>query len=81
MTESTPKPNAEEQGTKTIEFSPIGNGNEITNNTPETIKVNSQTKRTSFSEKLAAIVGMKPREKEKVTTTTEKGKTWVEFLR
>ena len=50
----------EEQGTKTIEFSPTGNGDEITNNTPETIKDDSQTKRTSFTKRFAAMVGMKP---------------------
>ena len=33
MTESTPKKNAEEPVTNTIEFSPIGNGDETTNNT------------------------------------------------
>ena len=31
-------PNANEQETKTIEFSPINNGNEVTGNTPETLK-------------------------------------------
>ena len=46
-TESTPMPNVEERGTKTIEFSPIGNGDEITKNTPENIKGDSQMKRTS----------------------------------
>ena len=45
MTESTPLPNLEEQETKMIEFSTIGNEDEITNNTPETTKDNSQTKR------------------------------------
>ena len=40
-TESTPMPNAEVQGTKTIELSPISNGNEVTGNTPETIKDDS----------------------------------------
>ena len=58
-------PNVEEQGKKTIEFSPIGNGDKITNNTPETIKDGSQTKRTSFTEKFAAMVGMKTRKKRK----------------
>ena len=47
-TESTPKPNTEEQEKNTIEFSQIGNGDEATN-TPETIKDDSQTKRTSFT--------------------------------
>ena len=59
-----------------MEFSSIGNGEEITNNTPETIKDDSQTKRTSFTEKLTAMVEMKPREKEEVTKTTERGKTF-----
>ena len=53
-------PNTEEQEKNTIEFSPIGNGDEATN-TPETIKDDSQTKRTSFTERIAAMVGMKPR--------------------
>ena len=75
-TEPTPMPNLEEQGTQTIEFSPIGNGDEVTNNTPGTIKNDSQTKRTSFTSKLAAMVGMKPTEKEEMTTTSEKGKTF-----
>ena len=40
--ELKPMPNVEELGTKTIEFSPIGNGNGITGNTPEIIKDDSQ---------------------------------------
>ena len=55
-TESTPMPNVEEQEKKTIEFS--------LNNTPETIKDDSQTNRTSFTERIAIMVGMKPEEKE-----------------
>ena len=53
-------PNVKEQGTKTIEFSPIGNVNEITINTPETIKDD----------------GMKPREREEVISMTEKSKRY-----
>ena len=45
MTESTSMPNVKEQVKKTIEFSPMGNVDETTNNTPETIKDDSQTKR------------------------------------
>ena len=71
-TESTPMPNAEEQEKKTIEFSTIDNLEETTSNTPETIKDDSQTKRTSFTERIAARVGMKPKEKEEVIPTTEK---------
>ena len=75
-TESSPMPNVEEHGTKTIELSPIGNGDEITNNTPGTIRDDSQTKRTSFMAKLAAMVGVKPREQKDVTTGTERSKTF-----
>ncbi|XP_063725751.1 uncharacterized protein LOC134853671 [Symsagittifera roscoffensis] len=74
-TESTPMPNTEEQEKKTIEFSPKGNGEEATN-TPETLKDDSQTKRTSFKERIAAMVGMKPRAKEEITALTEKSKTF-----
>ena len=73
-TESAPMQNVEEPVTKKIEFSPIGNGHENTNNAPETIKYDSQTKRSSFTKKLAAMVGKKLREKEEVTTVTEKSK-------
>ena len=69
-------PNAEKQEKKTIEFSPIGNIDETTNNTPETIKDDSQTKRMSFTERIAAMVGMKPKKKEEVIPTTEKGETF-----
>ena len=65
--ESKAIPNVDEQGTKTIEFSPIGNGNEITGNTPEKIKDDSQTKRTSFTERFAAMVAMKPNNTEDAT--------------
>ena len=55
--ESTPMPKIVEQEKNTIEFSPTGNGEEVTN-TPEMIKCDSQTKRTSFTERIAAMVGM-----------------------
>ena len=74
--ESAPIPNVEEQGTKTIEFSPKGNGNEITDNTPATVKYDSQTKKISITERFAAMVGMKPRDKEEATTATDKSKTF-----
>ena len=74
-TETTPLPNAEEQEKKTIEFSTIDLGEDTTGNTPETIKDDSQTKKTSFTERIVAMVGMKPREKEEVVPTTEKSKT------
>ena len=46
-TESTLMPNAEKQEKKRIEFTPIGNVDETTNNTTETLKDDSQTRRTS----------------------------------
>ena len=62
-TESASMPNAEEQEKKTIDYSPIDTVEDTTSDTPETIKDDSQTKRTSFTERIAAMVGMKPREK------------------
>ena len=76
-TEPTPIPNAEEQEKKTKDFSPISNVDETTNNTPETSKDDSQTKRTSFTEMIAAMVGMKPKRNKEVIPTTEKSKTFV----
>ena len=75
-TESIPMPNVEEQEKETIEFSPIDFVDNTTSNTPETIKDDSQSKRTSFTERIALMVGMKPREKEEIAPTTEKGKTF-----
>ena len=40
------------------------------------MKDNSQTKRTSLTESFAAMVGMKPKEKEEVIPANEKGKTF-----
>ena len=80
LTESTPMPNVEDQETKTVEISPIGNGDEITYNTPETKKDDSQAKITSFTEWFTAMIEMKPREKEEMTTATEKSKSlWYGF--
>ena len=73
-TESTPMPNIVEQEKNTIEFSPKGNQVEVTN-TPEKIKTDSQTKKTSFTERIAAMVGMKSRVEE-ATTANEKSKTF-----
>ena len=74
--ESTPMPNAEEQEKNTIELSSIVTVDDTTSNTPETIKEDSQAKRMSFTERIAATVGMKPREKEEMVQTTEKSKTF-----
>ena len=74
--EPTTMPNAEKQEKERIEFSPIDTVEDTTTNTPETIKDDSQTKRTSFTERIAMMVGTKSREKEEVATTTEKGQTF-----
>ena len=49
-TESTPMPNAEEPNPKPIEFSPIDNVEDAISNTEETVKEDSQVKKTSFTE-------------------------------
>ena len=73
-------PSAEEQEKKTIELPPIENVEETTTNTPETIKDDSQLTRTSFTERIAAMVGMKPKQKEEVIPTTDKAKHLEQFL-
>ena len=75
-TESTPMPNAEEPNPKSMEFSPIDNVEDTTGNTPETVKDESQAKRTSFTERLAIMVGMKPRDATAEEPKAEKGKTF-----
>ena len=75
-TESTPMPNAEEPNPKPIEFSPIDNVEDTTGNTPETVKDEFQAKRTSFTERLAMMVGMKSRDAAVEETKAEKGKTF-----
>ena len=61
-TDSTPMPNAEEQNQKSMKFSPIDTGEDTTGSTPETVKDESQAKRTSFTERIAMMVGMKSRD-------------------
>ena len=61
-TESTPMPNAEKPNQKSMEFSPINTVEDTTGNTPQTLKDDSQVKRTSFTETLALMVGMKSRD-------------------
>ena len=75
-TDTTPMPKMEEQEKKTMEFSPIDIVDDTTSNTPELIKDYSHAKRTSFTERLAMMVGMKPRENFEIAPTTEKGKTF-----
>ena len=74
-TESTPMPNAEEPNPKPMEFSPIDNVEDTTGNTPETVKDESQN-RTSFTERLAMMVGMKPRDAAVEEKKAEKSKTF-----
>ena len=61
-TESTPMPNSEEPNPKPMEFSLIDTVEDTTGNTPETVKDDSQAKRTSPTERLAMMVGMKSRD-------------------
>ena len=75
-TESTPMPNAEEPNPKSKKLSPIDTVEDTTGNTPETVKDESQAKRTSFTERLAMMVGMKPRDIVTEEPKAEKGKTF-----
>ena len=75
-TESTPMPNAEEPNPKSMEFSPIDTVEDTTGNTPETVKDESQAKRTSFTERLAMMVGTKSRDIVTEEPKAEKGKTF-----
>ena len=75
-TESTPMPNAEEPNPKPMEFSPIETVEDTTDNTPETVKDESQAKRTSFTERLAIMVGMKSRDAAAEEPKAERGKTF-----
>ena len=69
-------PNAEESNPKPIEFSPIDTVEDTTGNTPETVKDDSQAKRTSFPERLAMMVGMKSRDAVEEEPKDERGKTF-----
>ena len=75
-TESTPMPNAEKPNPKSMEFSPIETVEDTTGNTPEMVKDESQAKRTSFTERLAIMVGMKSRDIVAEESKAEKGKTF-----
>ena len=75
-TESTPMPNAEEQNQKSMEFLPIDTVEDTTGNTPETVKDESQVKRTSFTERIAMMVGMKSRDVVTGEPKAEKDKTF-----
>ena len=69
-------PNAEEQNQKSMKFSPIDTGEDTTGNIPETVKDESQVKRTSFTERIAMMVGMKLRDIVTEEPKAEKGKTF-----
>ena len=71
-----PRPNAEEPNLKPMEFSPIDSVEDTTGNTPETLKDDSQAKRTSFTEKLSMMVGMKSRDAVTEELKAERGKTF-----
>ena len=75
-TESTPMPNAEEPNQKSMAFSPIDTVEDTTGNTPETVKDESQVKRTSFTERLAMMLRMKSRDIVTEKPKAEKGKTF-----
>ena len=75
-TESTPIPNAEEPNQNSMEFSPIDTVEDTTGNTPETVKDESHVKRTSFTERLAMMVGMKSRDIVTEEPKAEKSKTF-----
>ena len=64
-TESTPMPKAEKQNQKSMEFSPI-----------DTVEDESQVKKTSFTEKIEMVVGMKSRVHVTGEPKAEKGRTF-----
>ena len=75
-TDSTPMPNAEEPNPKSMEFSPLDIVEDTTGNSPEIVKDGSQAKKTSFTERLAMMVGMKSRDIVTEEPKSEKGKTF-----
>ena len=75
-TESTPMPNAEEPNPKPIEFSPIDNVEDAVGSTEETVKEDSQVKKTSFTEKLAMMVGIKTKENMTEEPKAERARTF-----
>ena len=75
-TESTPMPNAEEPNPKPIDFSPIDNVEDAIGNTEETVKEDSQVKKTSFTERLAMMVGIKTKENMTEEPKAERARTF-----
>ena len=66
----------EKKTTESMEFSPIDTVEDTTGNTPETVKDESQAKRTSFTERLAMMVGMKSSDIVTQEPKAKKGKTF-----
>ena len=75
-TESNPMPNAEEPNPKPIEFSPIDDVEDAIGNTEETVKEDSQVKKTSFTERLAMMVGIKTKENVTEEPKAERARTF-----
>ena len=75
-TESTPMPNAEEPNPKPIEFSPIDDVEDAIGNTEETVKEDSQVKKTSFTERLAMMVGIKTKQNVTEEPKAERARTF-----
>ena len=75
-TELTPMPNAEEPNQKPIEFSPIDDVEDAIGNTEETVKEDSQVKKTSFTERLAMMVGIKTKENVTEEPKAERARTF-----
>ena len=75
-TESTQMPHMEDQNPKTVEFSPIDALEDTTGNTRETVKDDSQVKKTSFTEKLAMMVGMKSKDNTAEESQTGRARTF-----
>ena len=75
-TESTPMPHMEDQNPKTVEFLPIDALEDTTGNTRETVKDDSQVKKTSFTEKLAMMVGMKSKDNTAEESQTGRTRTF-----
>ena len=75
-TESTPMPHVEDQSPKTVEFSRIDALEDTTGNTRETVKNDSQVKKTSFTDKLAMMVGFKAKENVTEEPKTERARTF-----
>ena len=75
-TESTPMPHTEDQNPKTVVFSPIDALEDTTGKTRETVKDDSQVKKTFFTEKLAMMVGMKSKDNTAEESQTGRARTF-----